>query len=420
MSVPIHDSPAADPVRLPRHAQIRLLAIAAGILAAVLLVIWLVAGLFHHAPAPAPADPPGTFRPTAEQLRSLSLERIGSSVTGSVTTATGTVSADGDLSTPVLLPYSGQVVQVLVDTGRVVSKGQPLLMIRTSDFVDARNTLFAAEATLRSTQAQLLNAERNAERAKALAETAGGARKDYQQAQTDLAAAQAQERSAEAATGAARDKLAILGKSGAEIRRLESVREVVGLHEVTTLHAPIGGTIATRDVSPGQYVQVGGDKPVFTITDPTKVWLVAQLPESDASAAHVGDSVDVTTPAYPGRVFHATIDTVGAGIDPATHRLPVRATIVNPDHALKPQMFASLTIRHMTSEPRLYVPATAVIHEGDSARLWILRPDHRLEARGVRTGDEQGGRVEIVSGLRSGETVVTGGAIFVNEAGMGS
>lgn len=420
MSAPNPGSSQSEPIRLSPQRQVRLLVVVAVGAIGLVFAAWAVASLFHRVPPPPVADPPGTFSPTPEQLHSLSFQRVGTSALGDLTTATGTIAADGDLSTPVLLPYSGQVVSVLVDAGQVVTRGQALLTIRTSDFVDARNMLFSANATLRSSQAQLLNAQRNAERAKALAETAGGARKDYQQAQTDLAAAVAQERSAEAAVGAARDKLAILGKSPGEIQRLEQSREVSGLHEQTTLHAPIGGTVAARAVSPGQYVGVGGDKPVFTITDPSRVWLVAQLSESDASAVHVGDGVEVTTPAYPGRVFHAVIELVGAGLDPATHRLPVRATIANPDHALKPEMFASFAIRHASADARLYVPATAVIHEGESARLWILRPDHRLEARGVTTGEEQNGRVEITSKLKPGEIIVTAGAIFVNEAGLGA
>lgn len=405
--------------RLSARQQLRLLALALAALGTLALAGWLVEMLLRPAPQEIPADPPGTFRPTDAQLATLSLEKVGAGQAEQVTTAAGSIEADGDLSTPVLMPYSGQVMKVLVDAGQVVTAGQPLLTIRTSDFVDARNALFAAEATMRSSQVALLNARRNAERAKALAETAGGARKDYQQAQTELAASEAQARSAEAAVGAARDKLAILGKSPDEIRRLESVSEVSGLHEVTTFHAPIGGTIALRDVSPGQYVGVGGDKPVFTITDASRVWLQAQIAESEASDVHIGDKVEVTTPAWPGRRFTAVIDMVGAGLDPVTHRLPVRATIANPDGALKPQMFASFSIHHVSPGTRIMVPAAAVIHEGDSARVWVMRSDRRLASRQVKTGEELGGRIEVLSGLRSGETIVTAGAIFVNEAGLG-
>lgn len=208
--------PAAQ--RLPARQQVRLLGFAVIGLAVLALVFWLVSMLLTPAPEQPPVDPPGTFRPTQEQLATLSFEKVGSGLAEQITTASGSIVADGDLSTPVLLPYSGQVMKVLVDAGQVVTAGQPLLTIRTTDFVDARNTLFSAEATWRSAQAALLNARRNAERAKALVETAGGARKDYQQALTDLAAAEAQERSAEAAVGAARDKLAILGKSAGCMR----------------------------------------------------------------------------------------------------------------------------------------------------------------------------------------------------------
>lgn len=67
--------------------------------------------------------------------------------------------------------------------------------------------------------------------------------------------------------------------------------------------APIAGLIASRDVSPGQFLTQGSDKPVMTITDPTHVWLIAQLAESETNAMHLGDTVTVATPAPPGRSF---------------------------------------------------------------------------------------------------------------------
>jgi len=141
--------------------------------------------------------------------------------------------------------------------------------------------------------------------------------------------------------------------------------------------------------------------------------------ESDAENVRVGDPVEVTTPALPGRIFHATIDLVGAALDPQTHRLPVRASIPNPDKALKPQMFASFAIQHRNAGEAIRVPAAAVIHEGDTARVWIMRPDGLLVARDVQTGDSANGLVTITQGLKPGEKIVTSGALFVNEAGIG-
>lgn len=82
-------------------------------------------------------------------------------------------------------------------------------------------------------------------------------------------------------------------------------------------------------------------------------------------------------------------------------------------------MFASFSIHHVSPGTRIMVPAAAVIHEGDTARVWVRRPDRRLASREVQTGEELGGRVEVLRGLRPGETIVTAGAIFVNEAGLG-
>ncbi len=404
---------------LSRSAQIRWLGIAAGVIVGLVLIGVLIGKLTHHEPAPAPVTPAGTFRPTKDQMAGLTTMRVGYGASDARTLASGAITVDGDRSTPVLMPYSGQVVRVLADAGQRVTEGQPLMLVKTSDFVDARSGLFAARAGLQNAQAQRATAERTAERQRLIYETAGGALKDFQQARTDLAAAQATARTAAASLGAARDKLAILGKSQGEISRLENVGEVSGIHDVTTLHAPISGLIATRDVSAGQYLSQGGDKPVMTITDPSHVWLIAQLAENDATAVHVGDAVTVTTPALPGRSFHATIDLVGAALDSQSRRLPVRATIANPDGALKPQMFASFSIQRARSGDALRVPAAAVIHEGDDARVWVVRPDGLLVARKVTAGEEQDGKVTVTAGLKSGERIVTAGALFVNEAGLG-
>ncbi|MBI0476718.1 efflux RND transporter periplasmic adaptor subunit [Sphingomonas sp. MA1305] len=419
----MHAAELAEPLpaatTLSRSAQLRWLGIAAAVIVGVALLIALIGKLTHHEATPPAPLPAGTLKLTGAQMAGLQTVRVGVGESGERTLASGAITVDGNHSTPVLMPYSGQVVRVLADAGQRVRQGQALLLIKTSDFVDARSGLFAARAALQNAQAQLATAQRNADRQQQIYQTAGGALKDYQQAKADLIAAQATARTAAASLGAARDKLAILGKSPGEIARLENAGEVTGIHDVTTLHAPISGLIATRDVSAGEYVSQGGDKPVMTITDPSRVWLVAQVAESDASDVHLGDAVTVTTPALPGRTFHATIDLVGAALDPQTHRLPVRASIANPDGALKPQMFASFAIHRRNLGEAIRVPAQAVIHEGDSARVWLVRPDGLLVSRNVETGDATDGQVTITAGLKPGERIVTAGALFVNEAGLG-
>jgi cobalt-zinc-cadmium efflux system membrane fusion protein len=407
---------------LPKSVQVRYLVMAGVGVAAIAALFMLGQAMFHHEPKPETPLPPGVVQLSDSQMASVVLIKADAGDDYQRTDATGQIAADDTLSTPVFLPYSGQVTDVFVQAGAQVTPGQPLLKVRTGDVVDARNALFTANAQQASASAQVKLTQTNLARAEQVYKTAGGALKDYQQAQNDAAAAQSALRTADSALGAARDKLAVFGKTGGEIGRLEGARSISGINVETVFHAPIGGVIVQRAVSTGQYVASGGSTPVLTIADPARVWLVAQLAESDAAAVHLGDGVDVTVPGLGGRVFHATVDNVAQALDPVTHRLPVRATIANADRALKPQMFANFTIRHAISKgvkaDGVTVPAEAVIHEGDAARVWVSQGHGRLVARDVTVGDSSGGRVRIISGLNPGEVVAAKGAIFVNEAGL--
>ena len=408
---------------LPVSTQLRHLMVAAIGLAVLVVLFMTVKWLLHSEPATPPALPPGVVQLTDSQAAGLKIEPAGVADGWERTDATGQIAVDDTLATPVFLPYSGQVTDVFVQAGDAVVPGQPLLRVRTGDVVDARNALFAADAAHATASAQLRLAEANLARQEAIYKTAGGALKDYQQAQNDLVTAQSALRNADSAQGAARDKMAVFGKSGAEIASLEAARNISGINAETAFHAPIAGIISQRAVSAGQYVQSGGSSPVLVIANPMRVWLVAQLAESDAANVHIGDGVDVTVPSLGGRVFHATIDHIAAALDPGTHRLQVSATIANTDRSLKPQMFANFTIRHRAAGDKaldgVTVPAQAVIHEGDAARVWVVIGKNRLQARDVTVADAANGQVRITGGLKTGERVVSRGAIFVNEEGLG-
>lgn len=408
----LHHTEPLPPARtLDRRRQWQLLALAA----AAIVLVFLLATVSHWLSTPrqeaAQTTPPGTFRATPDQLKQLKTMTVGESLDDRQVNATGVISVDEDHSTPVLLPFAGQVAQVFVQAGQHVAKGQPLLQIASPDVVEARNALAAAQAQRATAAAQLQIATDTAARQQAIYQTAGGALKDYRQSQSDLVAARSVLASADSALAAARDKLALFGQQG-------------GGNPLSTqsiFRSPVSGTVATRDVAPGQYVGAGGDKPVMTIADLSRVWLIAQLPESDTAAVHVGDRVQVTTPAYPGRTFDARIDNIAAQLDPATHRLPVRATVANPDGALKPQMFASFQIsRAVDPGSAIRVPSAAVIHEGDSARVWVLGANGLLHSQPVQVSDSTDTTDTIASGLKRGDRIVTAGALFINEAGNGA
>jgi cobalt-zinc-cadmium efflux system membrane fusion protein len=156
---------------------------------------------------------------------------------------------------------------------------------------------------------------------------------------------------------------------------------------------------------------------VFTIADPSSVWLLANVRESDAGLVKVGQSVEVRVLAYPNRAFAAQVTHVAALVDPVTHRLPVRAEIDNRDGALKPEMFAIFRIVTSDASQSPAVPEAAVVYEGNSGHVWVLAGD-LLSYRAVRTGRTNDALVEILDGLKVGERIVTKGALFIDQAAV--
>jgi cobalt-zinc-cadmium efflux system membrane fusion protein len=120
--------------------------------------------------------------------------------------------------------------------------------------------------------------------------------------------------------------------------------------------------------------------------------------------------------AYPDRTFHGKVTYIAPAVDPTTRRLAVRAQIANPEKLLKPEMFADFGIDTGPMSTSLAVPEEAVIYEGQSAHVWVVRSGHGLVAQQIRLGRSSGGRVEVLDGLRLGDQVATSGALFIDRA----
>jgi cobalt-zinc-cadmium efflux system membrane fusion protein len=120
--------------------------------------------------------------------------------------------------------------------------------------------------------------------------------------------------------------------------------------------------------------------------------------------------------AYPGRIFKAKIAWVAPAIDAATRRLPVRAEVENRDGALKPMMFATFGIITGADSSGPAVPQSAVVYEGDQARVWVALDDGSVAARPIEVARTANGMVEVASGLAAGEKVVASGTLFIDRA----
>jgi cobalt-zinc-cadmium efflux system membrane fusion protein len=385
-----------------KERQWRMAGIAAAVVIIAVLAIWLGGRAFAPREAPPPPPPPpGTFRATPQQFKTFTVEAVQTHAFVSEELTEGKIAVNGDRATPVFSPYSGRITRVIAALGDAVKAGAPLAKLEASEFVQAQNDLATAAA-------QVKIARISETRKHALYDAKGGSLQDWQQAQADLT-------TAETALGSVRNRLSILGLSAPDVAALEGARAI---NPSATLTAPIAGVVVDRQVGPGQFVQSGSGTPLFTIADPSSVWLLANVRETDAGLVKLGQSVDVRVLAYPKRDFKARVTYVAALVDPTTHRLPVRAEIENSDGALKPEMFANFRILTGDASEAPAVPAAAVVYEGDAAHVWLVAGEGLLEYRAIRTGRSSDGLIEVREGLKPGDRVVTKGGLFIDQVAV--
>src|SRR5580692_2565952 len=413
------------PFRLKRSiwvsplAKLVALALVAGVGVGATALIWEPRADQPENARPTRVDgPPGTFRPTQQQWRGLKLEPVATSTFRPEQVTEGSIAVDDDLTTPVFSHYSARVIKVIAMLGDVVQPGAPLFVIHATEFVQAQNDLITALANLQSARSQLKMAQTTEKRTHELYLAQGGSLKDWQQAQTHLITTQNTVRSDEIALHAVRRRLRILGKSDQEIASLEA-EPTQKLDSVVTVTAPIRGTVTQRQIGVGQYINseaAGATNPVFTISDLSTVYLIANVREVDSPLMKIGLPLEVHVLAYPSRVFKGKVSYVAPSIDPNTHRLPVRADVENPDGALKPGMFASFSIITGQAATAPAVPQEAIVYEGDRARVWVAGEGDTLALREIRIGRISDGMVEVRVGLSAGEKVVTSGTVFIDRA----
>ena len=417
-----HPLPVTDPVTDQAPAARRrgrlpwVLAGAALLAAAAGAVVWSRGGqepaVAAEASRPEPLSP-GEFRLSDAEVRALRIEEAHPREFTAERVSEGRIAYNEDRSTPVFSPYSGRVVRSLARLGDEVRAGEGLLEVETTDLDDAAKDLLSALDAANKARSTLEQALREERRQGSLFSARATSQRDVEQARVAAANAAADLRSADAALAASRDKLRVLGRTQDHIRRIEATRQVDALVPVA---APIGGTVVQRRVGPGQWLSQGGSEPVFTIADLSTMWLVAAVREMDAPLIRLDQPVDVTVGALPGRHFPARIASVGAGLDPATRRLTVRAEVQDPEHLLKPEMFATFRIALGQAQRSVAVPANAVVHRGAEASVWVALDGNRFMLRRITPGIRAGDVLEVVEGLNDGERVVTGGALFIDRA----
>ena len=358
----------------------------------------------------------GYFYPTPAQWATMTVEPVQQHGFRSELVTEGRIAIDEDRVTPIFSPYAGRVTNLLVKQGDTVVQGQPLFTVEATDMVQAQNEFIAAFTSINKARSSLNLAQIVDKRQRTLYDGKAVPLKAVQNARATLDAAENDMRSGEVALEAARSRLRHLGKTDEEIAEFQ---EKGVINPATPIFAPIGGTIVQRKAGPGQYIGAAASEPVFVIGDLSTVWLIAYVREAGATEIRRGQPLRFTVPAFPGRIFKSDIAHVGTSLDPVTRRLMVRAIVDNAERLLKPEMFASATIYTGQPDTAVSVPSSAIIYEGDVARIWVVREDNGIEFRRISVGLTDDKMVQVVDGLRIGERIITKGSMFIARPSAG-
>jgi cobalt-zinc-cadmium efflux system membrane fusion protein len=293
------------------------------------------------------------------------------------------VQADPTKIVRIFPPASGRVISIAVKPGDHIRQGETLAVISSSDVASARSDFAKAKI-------EAERATRSAEREKLLFEHGAAAEKDYVDAT-------AQADSARAELARAQQRLDILNVSPATDT------------DRVSLTAPAHGVVLDVSAAPGEFSKsLESANPLITIADLGTVWMIGDLYEKDASKLSAGKPVTVTLQAYEGRQWSGHVDSISAALDPATRTLKARVTLSNPKQLLKPEMFGTVHV-NVGSHQALVVPAAAIIHEGNATTVFA-KNGATPEQRAVTLGRAVGVKVEILTGLHTGDEVAAEGA----------
>jgi cobalt-zinc-cadmium efflux system membrane fusion protein len=360
----------------------------------------LAAGCTSGPPAAEAPPPAADYLSVPEaQLSKLEMASVATVPWETVVRTTGVVDFNADSTTQAIPQVSGPITRIVADTGTRVHAGDPLMYVMSAEMADA-------VSTYRKAKNRLDLARRTLDRDKDLFDHKAIAQRDLESSQADY-------NDASTDVQASLEALRVFNVSPEDLADAEHQDTVI--RPQLAVRAPISGAVVQKFVLPGQVVEAGA-APAFVISDMSTVWVQGNLYERDLASVHIGDRVDIDTPAL-GETFRGTVSYIGAVVDPATRTTPVRITTRNTDGALKKDLFVDLTIRDSATKNVLAVPVTAVLYDEQNLPfVYVQMSPGKFAQRHITLGAQANGRFEVRDGLREGDPVVAQGSIFLQFA----
>lgn len=354
--------------------------------AGAMLLVALATACAKPADTPDPAQSKASlFRVPAAQLSHLRIVEVGKKAVTLPVTVPARVDFD-ELKTSRVVPLvGGKVARILVHEGDHVKKNQVLLTIASPDSSDIAASVARDRLELKTKEVIL-------KRDKDLYEHKAISLEELQQAELDVASAKA----------TLHDDL-----SHAEITG--------GSSSQAALRSPIDGTVVARNIAVGEGVQAGST-PCFTITDPTAVWVVAQLYQDDLQLVQLGDAAVIRSPVLT-KPMDGKVTYIGSSIDADTLTIPVRIAADNAGGLLKQGMYVNAEIVPAKAVDTILLPTAALLRDEDNLPfVYIQAAPGEFARRHVELGAQADDQVAVTSGVKPGDKVLADGAVFVQFA----
>jgi cobalt-zinc-cadmium efflux system membrane fusion protein len=303
--------------------------------------------------------------------------------------APGIVESDPARTVTVLPPGTGRVHELKVALGDRVQRGQLLALIDSPDVAQAYddNDKAASAATLSARILQYQEAQ---------VKIGAASQRDLEQARSDNEQAQAE-----------------WLRSREHLRAMGAAEDARGEARLLALRAPVPGSVTALATAAGATIN-DDTQPVMTVADLSVVWVTALVAEKDLTQVKRDQDADVAVDAYSGRTLHGKVLFVSDVLEADSHRNKVRIAFANPDYALRPNMFATVTLR---GEPRrrVVLPSSALLMNNDRTSVFVATAPWTFERRAVEALLEESSTVTIAAGVEPGEQVVVRGGILLND-----
>jgi RND family efflux transporter MFP subunit len=206
----------------------------------------------------------------------------------------------------------------------------------------------------------------------------------------------------------ARQRLRYWDVTDEQIRQLDQSGKA---SRTMTIYSPVSGFVTDRKAFP--QASITPDTELYTISNLSSVWALADIYENEVPYVRVGQRVTFSLSYYPGKTYSGKISFIYPTVDPQTRTVKVRVQLANPGFILKPQMFADAQV-HVYYGTQIAVPREAVVDSGAEQQVFVAQAGGVFVPRKVTLGATVDDQVVILSGLKVGETVVTSGNFLID------